>query len=326
VLSETISSYIAVGGLRNGGSNKCNDEFFDAQRFQQHQLFVGHRDVCSVEALAEALQAKTSLTAAPPLLTQDAFLFFTECTAAMVPALHLDVHHILRLCYLAEVIRVIVASVMKPAVLSSSGDDDFFEITSIDSSDQPHPFSKLVQHVIQETGVVVPMNSSFVQRIYRLASAYALPFLRKCTILMHVRYGIDFPATEATHDESESSRLSKTLRLPSLDGLVSECTASDITMAMVSGWIKHCQLFRDGRPQKSLLTVTLSHPAIFELIGLPKNFDTLQDEAMKRRCPTTGKDQSDPVVCLFCGEIFCSQAVCCKNEKGKGGCWQHREK
>jgi E3 ubiquitin-protein ligase UBR1 len=326
VLSETISSYIAVGGLRNGGSNKCNDEFFDAQRFQQHQLFVGHRDVCGVEALAEALQAKPSLKAAPPLLTLDSFLFFTECTAALIPALNLDVHHILRLCYIAEITRVIVASIMKPSGLSGGVADDDLIKSSIDNSDQLRSFSELVNHVVQETGVAVPLSSSFLKRIYRLASAYALPFLRKCTILMHVRYGIDFPTSEATHEESESSRLSKTLRLPSLDGLISECTASDITMAMVSGWIKHCQLFRDGRPSKSLLAVSLSHPAIFELIGLPKNFDTLQDEAMKRRCPTTGKDQSDPVVCLFCGEIFCSQAVCCKNDKGKGGCWQHREK
>jgi E3 ubiquitin-protein ligase UBR1 len=70
----------------------------------------------------------------------------------------------------------------------------------------------------------------------------------------------------------------------------------------------------------------LAHPAIFELVGLPKHYDTLTEEAIKRRCPTTGKEVTDPAICLFCGEIFCSQASCCMTDRNKGGCFQHRER
>jgi len=56
------------------------------------------------------------------------------------------------------------------------------------------------------------------------------------------------------------------------------------------------------------------------------------EETMKRRCPTTGKDVSDPMLCLFCGDIFCGQSICCLKEgperRGKrphqiGGAQQH---
>ena len=63
----------------------------------------------------------------------------------------------------------------------------------------------------------------------------------------------------------------------------------------------------------------LSHPGIFELVGLPKNYDTLIEECAKRRCPKTGKDLADPVVCLLCGEIFCGQTMCCLLEVQEEG-------
>jgi len=92
---------------------------------------------------------------------------------------------------------------------------------------------------------------------------------------------------------------------------------------------KHWILDSKNRDKSQL---TVSHPAIFELIGLPKNYDTLMEETMKRRCPTTGKDVSDPMLCLFCGVITCGQGICCLKDgppgrNGKvhkiGGAQQH---
>jgi len=45
---------------------------------------------------------------------------------------------------------------------------------------------------------------------------------------------------------------------------------------------------------------------------------------MKKKCPNSRKELTDPSVCLFCGEIFCSQAFCCGGDK-KGGCNRHME-
>lgn len=113
-------------------------------------------------------------------------------------------------------------------------------------------------------------------------------------------------------------------------------------MRLTRGWIKHQIAFPPPVPTDTSLeaphvlprSAQLSHPAIFELVGLPKNFDTLIEECSRRRCPKTGKDLADPVVCLMCGEIFCAQTMCClmdyqepgrpeSSTKQLGGATQH---
>ena len=90
---------------------------------------------------------------------------------------------------------------------------------------------------------------------------------------------------------------------------------------MIKGWYKHWLPLLEYDAGEQL---TLTHPCIFELVGLPLHYDTLVEEAMKKKCPNSGKDLTDPSVCLFCGEIFCSQALCCGGDK-KGGCNRHME-
>lgn len=341
VLSETISSYIAVGALRNCGKNATNKEFQDTQTQQLHQLFVGHPEVVAIEELwGNNIDTNKSgqLRITTPLLIGDPFVCLSECTACLIPALHLDVHHIMRLCYLAEIIKVIMVFLVPEE--SGVGSATFEALQNIvePGSRAIESLPQLVQHVIRMvTGPYGPLKlrtmarygelpSAIYPALHQLIEVYSLVFLRKCAILMHVRYGIEFPSTSAGHDESELSRLIRTLGLPSPNDLISETFAeSTVTQKIIAGWVVHwAKVHDDRRPHK--FQIQLSHPAIFELVGLPKNFDSLQDESMKRRCPNTGKDLTDPVVCLFCGEIFCSQGVCCKSETDKGGCWQHRFK
>ena len=112
--------------------------------------------------------------------------------------------------------------------------------------------------------------------------------------------------------------------------LIPGVSASFAVQDLVDSWIAHSQEYNGNTD--SIEDMSLSHPTIFELIGLPKNYDTLMEETMKRRCPTTGKDVSDPILCLFCGEIFCGQSICCLKEgperRGRraqqiGGAQQH---
>jgi E3 ubiquitin-protein ligase UBR1 len=73
----------------------------------------------------------------------------------------------------------------------------------------------------------------------------------------------------------------------------------------------------------------LGHPGVYELVSLPKEFVVLQETATKAKCPTTGNPITDPVVCLDCGAVICSQTICCMKKRGNikvGGIWQHREK
>jgi E3 ubiquitin-protein ligase UBR1 len=173
-------------------------------------------------------------------------------------------------------------------------------------------------------------NPEFLQFVYTMASTYALAFVRKAAILMHVRYGVEFPPIPFEQvDTPELDRLSSLMKLPTLPEMLADfgiqTPGGHATRSVVTGWIRHWLWAREGkRPVQP--SISLSHPAIFELVGLPKNYDALTDEAIRRRCPTTGKDVTDPCVCLFCGEIMCSQGVCCMTDRNRGGCNKHQYK
>lgn len=361
VFSETVSSYIAVGGLRNQGATKTGQEYLDSQTRQLHQIFIGHDRIFDQNSLPYDLKAM------PALLTQDPFIFLAECSVCVVPALHLDIFHVLRLCYLAEVVRVVTAFAADDSSIPLDNSDDvgplsggnllthlrspqnFINLAKSNlTNEQMHAFSFFVSRVVSTAclhdhaaSALVDNNAEILEAtglgdasslhlLHTLVTSYALPFVRKAAILLHVRYGVEFPHTSHSNmDEPELDRLSALLKLPSLHEMFSSFNSDTdggyATRAVVCGWLRHWVWTQEGkRPTRP--TISLSHPAIFELVGLPKNYDTLTDEAIRRKCPTIGKELTDPCVCLFCGEIFCSQAVCCMKDKNKGGCFQHQGK
>jgi E3 ubiquitin-protein ligase UBR1 len=130
----------------------------------------------------------------------------------------------------------------------------------------------------------LPDPHAFVQR-------YALAFLRKVVVLLHVRYGVAFHNHISTDpNANELTRLTEALGIPSFDDMCSNAVHDGLLNDSVQWWIAHLRNY--GESEK----ISLAHPAILELIGLPKNYDTLMEETMKRRCPTTGKDVSDPML------------------------------
>jgi E3 ubiquitin-protein ligase UBR1 len=347
VFSETVSSYIAVGSLMNNVSTKTMDEYIECQRRQSRQLFVGHPGVFDPEELSFDLKS------IPPMLCQDSFIFLSECAVGLVKASDLDIHHIMRLCYLAEIVRVVYtfasAATEKSKYARFQQPEHFINADRVNNGFLPPGqlnnllFFVCVIHNVSDMGesptaldidnMPVPAlfkNPNFLYFMQTMISSYALPFVRKAAILMHVRYGIELPSTPIERvDEPELVRLSALLKLPSLDEIfssfASRTPSAHITRSVVGGWLRHLLWVQVGNmPLKP--TISLSHPAIFELVGLPKNYDTLTDEAIRRKCPTTGKELTDPALCLFCGEIMCSQAVCCMTDKHRGGCNQHLAK
>lgn len=331
ILSETASSYIVIGGMRNSGINRSAPEFSETNVNQLLQLFAGHPQIVDIGLKAWSTHSKTVL---PPAISQDPFVFLAECSVCLVPAFNLEIHHIVRLCYLLESVKVVVCMLQHPRWPARN------ELPSgppEPSSDDMRCFVNFAHHISKIwTSSPAPVSttindySEYMARCwYRMVRAYALPFLRKTAILLHVRYGLDLPNTGIMDtDESELERLAKALRLPSLAELFVSATApGSISSLLIVGWIEH---WRWSQQQPSLTLAArdglqLNHPVIFELIGLPKAYDTLTAETVKRRCPTTGKELTEPVLCLFCGAIFCSQANCClKNDRG--GCSQHIQK
>ncbi|KAL8759000.1 MAG: hypothetical protein Q9199_001088 [Rusavskia elegans] len=336
ILSETASSYIAVGGMRTPGTgtNRSAPEFSDTSVNQLLQLFGGHPQIVSMGLSAWGKYTKTSLTSMLPAISQDPFVFLAECSVCLGPAFNLEIHHIVRLCYLLEQVKVVLCLLKSPR-LPMYGRLEAAANHPGSSNKDLGSFMNFVQHIHRvwsQTSVSVFSADSASQALarswYNMVRSYASPFLRKVTILLHVQCGLDTPSTGYMDiDAPELERLTRTLRLPSLPDMFSSVTATNsISSAMLTGWIQHWRWSQD--PEKDITEAALNgmrinHPVIFELIGLPKAYDVLTAETMKRRCPTTGKELSDPVLCLFCGAIFCSQANCCLKNKNLGGCNQH---
>lgn len=334
ILSETAFSYITIGGLRIVPANKTVSEFSETHIRQLHQLWFGHPQIFGSGPPfldPDYLQ---------PLLSQDIFNFLAECSVCIIPAFGLAVHHVLQLCYIAEIVKVAVAFLHEPeGLLQLSASEEYTTGTlhgssTTRSSRATESLLSFLNQIL--TSADVPITARWKEqttittyRLRRLLASYALPFLRKSVLLLHVSYGLDFPDTGGSNtDATELDRLTSALRLPTVDDICSSLdtkfTISTVLQSVVAGWVRHWAWNRLSKRQPTR-TLSLSHPAIFELIGLPHAFDTLTDETMKRKCPTTGKELVDPTICLFCGDIFCSQAFCC--QKGKlGGCNQHLEK
>lgn len=329
ILSETVSSYIAVGGLRHGGDNQTDLEFCKASERQYYQLFIAPY---FESPLAHSRQPYDEYS---PLLSEDAFVFLCEAMFGVAVAQHMDPMHLVRLCYLAEIVKVVL-QISRSLPFSS-----WLEYMS-NRNTEDHAMNNFAHffHYIMSNSMNLGLEPSTVfppasfdqpglnslENIHAFVRKYALVFLRKVTILLHVHHGVDFNSHISPIPEAdELTRLTTALRLPSFDEMCTALTPlatqfdwPQNTEEIVKGWLHHfihAYVGQRVEPVEQLV----SHPGIFELVGLPKNFDTLIEEYSKRRCPKTGKDLSDPMVCLMCGDMFCGQTMCCMMEHREPG-------
>ncbi|KAL1966303.1 hypothetical protein VTN77DRAFT_4656 [Rasamsonia byssochlamydoides] len=348
VLGETAFSYAAVASISNGsGKNRAVQEFQEMHRQKLCQLFVGHPCMNGTALLDDVRNIE-------PLLGMDIFVFLAECSLTLLPVLNIEFRHLIQMCYVAEILKVAVTFILWPLALkeelSQHDEEEYLRGESAEDrySLTRHFFDTVVAELKSNSvgralGSSYPAESGYVKdgedsatpgvvmALRRLISSYALTFLRKTVILLHVQHGVDFPSSGlGDENETELDRLTRVLQLPTLDEIFASFSparsSSNPWDYVVSGWIFHWNASRSGiRFDDHRLWPSLSHPAIFELIGLPKYYDQLIEEANRRRCPNSKKELSDPSICLFCGDIFCSQAVCCMDKK-LGGCNQHVKK
>ncbi|KAL5615179.1 hypothetical protein BROUX41_005237 [Berkeleyomyces rouxiae] len=357
ILSETARTYIAIGGLKSGGENFIETQFRKDACTQLKQLFIC--DYCDPEDVNNI----------PPVLAIDGFVLLTDFAYCMSEVHKFDIAHLVRLCYLAEVVRIVHR--ISNNIPASSWSQRLFGLPA-DASSNIRNFAQFCERLMEMTfeakapvdttteGDASPENLGFEQAgladlegIYNFVKRYALTFLRKTAILMYARYGVNFSAYSPSDPAAdELTRLTEALCLPSFDDVVASILPSGTTLGwpegldhLVFGWIRHDLLYpvQPGsnapvvnslgvmEKSRTFVPMGLAHPAIFELIGLPKTFDTLIEEATRHRCPTTGKDIQDATICLVCGEIFCAQSTCCLKDvqfegEGKipvGGTQQH---
>ena len=337
ILCETIESYLALNVLRSG-SNIVARETFKKRDIITAQLFGTE----SLETMVKLQNLAGKL-----LFQDDIFLFFSDWLSFMAPDVA-EAASILQLCLWAEIVKVV--HVYGP-ILSDEHrlENRNQNVAPIDAENLLTWKFVLAKMFSDEDHTRDPedVNDETATILRTLVDKYALAFLRKCAVLMVVRYGLDFDCPFALDpEELEMGRLTKLLHILSLDDIcklfTTDSEGGHTLQVLTHRWLQqagqhpHQDQQRDWTSSDAIryaptemthrLPITLSHPTILELVGLPKTYDTLTEEATKRKCPTTGKDIVDATLCLQCGEIFCSQAICCIKDKTFGGCYQHMAK
>ncbi|KAJ3568186.1 hypothetical protein NPX13_g6507 [Xylaria arbuscula] len=333
ILSETVSSYISAGGLKNNGDNNIESDFRQDSERQHCQLFV---------------PKSFDMSQYPPLLDEDPFIFMSEATFGLLVAEDIDPIHLVRLCYLAEIVKVTyqisrniplskwLETLNDPAKKNDPAIENFaifFHNVNMNGMRASAEFGE-TSNDLPNIGFDQPAVEGLAN-LHSFVKKYALVFLRKTAILLHVHHGVDFNSYVSPDMEAdELTRLTTALRLPSFDEMCTALTplssqfgwSSHLT-SLVGNWISHYAWKlapktpkTPGREGRVLpISAQISHPGIFELVGLPKNYDTLIEECSKKRCPKTGKDLADAIMCLTCGEIFCGQTMCCLMEYREPG-------
>ncbi|KAK0945713.1 E3 ubiquitin-protein ligase ubr1 [Friedmanniomyces endolithicus] len=310
ILSETVESFLAVNVLRNPGVNMVAQDTVKRRDIMCALLFGMESDIAFI---------KLKDSGEKLLFQDDVFLFFVDWLAFMAPNVA-EANSILQLCYWAEVVKAVF--VFKRLVKWMKVDDTAGGVPVSEA------FKLAVSGMAMEWDrYAMPLSDAELQAMRVVVDKYALAFLRKSIVLMHVRYGLDFECPYNIDVEApELQRLTSLLHLPALDQIctlyTTQGTGSDRLRQITKRWISQATMITEHESAAET-SISLAHPAILELVGLPLHYDTLTEEALKRRCPTTGKELTDPALCLFCGAIFCSQAVCCMKDKNQGGCTQH---
>ena len=317
ILSETIESFLAVNVLRNTNTNAVARETVKKREILTAQLFGIESEIAMIRLQDHGGNL---------LFQDDIFMFFADWLAFMAPNVA-EACGILQLCFWAEIVKTIF--VYKGAVKNADLGNLTRGLTPMLVSES----FRLAVSGIALTDTVysyAPLSGQQLELVRLAVDKYSLTFLRKSIVLMHIRYGLAFECPyEIDASSPELNRLTSLLHMPSLEEICGVYTTpgvgSDKLRQITKRWICQATVTQE-HPKAGANSITVPHPAIFELIGLPKTYDTLTEEVIKRRCPTTGKEVTDPAICLFCGDIFCSQAVCCMTNKDEGGCFQHMRK
>lgn len=321
VLAHSARAYAATMSISSAASNGTKSPYqpiYERLLQQLMQLFDTPADL-------------------PSLLLQDGFASFVSQALVLHPMQAFPINHCLRLSLTAELIRVAMwwlygsqsPSSRKPSPVVSPrvGQSEHQGVLRAEDNRAIAGFVFWLSQNIpgRQAPALLPYHE--VAPLYKALRTYALIFMRRAVVFLHVGCGVDFPSAPSLSEKPELDRLLSLCKLPDLCTIFSsfsEFTVETTLPKMASSWLR--ALYRPSSTpllSSGPTAIRLSHPAPFELVGLPEHYDILIEEGHKRRCPMTGKEIADPALCLFCGDIFCAQTSCCMRDEQRGGCNHH---
>ncbi|CAG8576647.1 181_t:CDS:2 [Paraglomus brasilianum] len=380
VLSETIPKYTNI--MVNVPLGEAKLKKFVAQKFRE--IFADHPAFPTEDNKAGSPNAFLAKLKVGPFLLEDPFLVLAEISMYPASLVQFEFHHLMRLLYIAEIVRIVIAigeSSMDPKTRGwvdnpcvSIGNPNYEQ-----AQERQREFAsirKFAAWALHTTGmserdVMHFLNDVPEPLLYKMVKTFSLPFLRKCAILMNAKFGVVYPKPgleSLEMDEvDEHTRLYKLFRLPSLDEIfaIPESRSGDdaVLAIIMNGWCSRLYSWRQDSSRVSVRStnraantvspnvsssssqaqfhahpilstnqtsplrvaetkIRLNHPAIFELVGLPKRLDALFEISIRKVCEKCNSVPNDPALCLLCGDFVCFQSYCCSGKDG-GECNIH---
>ncbi|KAI9104974.1 hypothetical protein DFS34DRAFT_223040 [Phlyctochytrium arcticum] len=312
----------------------------------------------------EQLEARDidDLSDMPPFLLIDSYSEFCQLCFTTIPACSAggfeDVFRWCGIFFVNKVIHTICSILESVAIRNETWIKDPRVVDAADEAKKqqssPEAEEQMRQFVIwicqnldmQQKNIDLVLNTLDMGLVSVLVKRITLVFLRFLVITIWARFGIvphEQPAssepTVTTSNDSEYDRLSRYLRLPTLEILCSSKTIENpFFNRLIRGWCAHVahddQVFgglsADGLPEAKLTPdeaeegpiFALPDPRIRDLVAIPHRLDVLFEESLRRTCRRCGQVPSDPALCLICGTFVCSQSFCCQ-ENDRGECNIH---
>ncbi|KAI7861885.1 hypothetical protein BDF14DRAFT_1862837 [Spinellus fusiger] len=277
------------------------------------------------------------------ILCSDSFTMLVRLAFATMDS-PIEPHHLIRLMYLAELVRTTI-TLMQGLTSSEQIEDPRIAEFLQQHKQKSYQGEKEAQQFALNIMQVLEVPSLFVEKFFQqispgvftaLLRTFTIAFLRKCLLLMVLHFGYIFQNfSETTQDnaenteESEYDSLLKTFRLASFKDTF---TLEPFEQSIIKGW---CTTYREyslsvvdpklksQTPVYSqLIQLSINLPTQFSMVSLPYRMDQLFDEdlyAICRKCKTLPEY---PAMCLVCGTFVCARKVCC-TEGDYGECNTH---
>ncbi|KAI8394291.1 uncharacterized protein BYT42DRAFT_508324 [Radiomyces spectabilis] len=334
ILSDTIMAYTNVMGMQDMGTSGGMTGNSSHVMTRVNLLALGRLGQIFVDAPLEDMaqftsfgQDKIVFYENPPLLEDDPFMVLVELSLHLIPDMKLDVHSLMRTLLLAELSKTVIGLIQGTMVPLTPTAQPTAVPEEVEAANKFAFWIMEKLNISQENAFASFAKFGSQETFWALLKFYALPFLRRCMILMITRFGLIVTPSEdmSSGASSEVDRLLDALQLPRLDVLLQR---TDDTERLVGGWCRQFVKESERRMQiqetvtEGLPIIALDLPTPLYLVALPRRLDRLFDESLQRVCQKCGTIPSDPALCLFCGTFVCAQSFCCAEEED-GECNLH---
>ncbi|KAK9472144.1 uncharacterized protein V1510DRAFT_366315 [Dipodascopsis tothii] len=331
-------------------SGTMSATFSQTYNQQLGQLFFGQDCMYDTDTVK-------SPNVVPPLLTEDLFLFLADVSVCLMPAMKVEFHHIMVLCYIAQIVKVFYLLGDQINRQQNWLFDDRIEalgmsVQSENIADEVLLHMKdFILTILRDCGNPAPStNDLFMivpgRTIYALTLRFILPFLRKTALLAYVSGPVGYDpdslyeqldnmaSANSNGVVEEVDKLLTLLRLPRIEEVFLAFSTSQGNSStglpesnknlsnIVFRWC--CHLSKAARKPKTMqrFSLSLEFPRTIDLLRLPTRLDGFFQEVVAAKCKGCKAAPVEPAVCLFCGEIVCCQSSCCFRDN-LGECNRH---